>query len=64
VVRTERCEDEDVDPIPLAAVVTVSDGVTQGTRKDASGDVASEILGDHGYQVATRVAVPDERPDI
>jgi molybdenum cofactor synthesis domain-containing protein len=53
-----------VDPIPLAAVVTVSDGVTQGTRKDASGDVASEILGDHGYQVATRVVVPDERPDI
>jgi molybdenum cofactor synthesis domain-containing protein len=53
-----------VDPTPLAAVVTVSDGVTQGTRTDESGDVASKILGDHGYQVATRVVVPDERPDV
>ncbi len=53
-----------MDPIPLAAVVTVSDGVTQGTRDDESGDAASAILEDHGYQVATRVVVPDERPDI
>jgi molybdenum cofactor biosynthesis protein B len=53
-----------VDQTSIAAVVTVSDGVAHGTREDASGGVASEILGDHGYQVATRVVVPDERPEI
>jgi molybdenum cofactor synthesis domain-containing protein len=53
-----------VDPIPRAAVVTVSDGVTQGSREDESGDVVAAILGDHGYEVASRAVVADERPDI
>jgi molybdenum cofactor synthesis domain-containing protein len=53
-----------VDPIPRAAVVTVSDGVTQGSRDDESGDVVAAILGDHGYEVASRAVVADERPDI
>jgi len=53
-----------MDPTARAAVVTVSDGVTQGSRDDESGDVASAILGDHGYEVASRTVVPDERPDI
>jgi molybdopterin adenylyltransferase len=47
-----------------AAVVTVSDGVTHGTREDASGDLADAILADAGFEVRRRVVVPDERPDI
>ncbi len=47
-----------------AAVVTVSDGVAQGTREDASGAVAEEQLRAAGFDVATRAVVPDERPEI
>jgi molybdopterin adenylyltransferase len=47
-----------------AAVVTVSDGVSQGTREDASGAAAEEILRAAGFEVATREVVPDERPEI
>ncbi|MGE5227133.1 MAG: MogA/MoaB family molybdenum cofactor biosynthesis protein, partial [Planctomycetaceae bacterium] len=47
-----------------AAVVTVSDGVTQGTRTDESGDVAASLLRDAGFDVATRETVPDERDRI
>ena len=32
-----------------AAVLTVSDGVTQGTRADDSGDLALALLTDAGY---------------
>jgi molybdenum cofactor synthesis domain-containing protein len=49
--------------IPVA-IVTVSDGVTRGTRVDESGDVAASILHDHGFRVASRVVVPDERSEI
>lgn len=48
----------------LAAVVTVSDGVTHGTREDASGDLAESMLAKAGFQVGRRVVVPDERADI
>jgi molybdenum cofactor synthesis domain-containing protein len=44
-----------------AAVLTVSDGVTHGTRADESGDVAQSLLADAGYEVVTREVVPDER---
>lgn len=44
-----------------AAVVTVSDGVTQGTRADASGDLAAEMLAEAGFAVGVREVVPDER---
>lgn len=47
----------------LAAVLTVSDGVAEGTRDDASGDVLAELLGAAGYEVVRRV-VPDERDAI
>jgi molybdopterin adenylyltransferase len=47
-----------------AAVVTVSDGVTRGTRVDASGDEAERRLHDAGFEVATRRVVPDERAEI
>jgi molybdopterin adenylyltransferase len=47
-----------------AAVVTVSDGVTHGTREDQSGEVASDLLRDAGIEVAAREVVPDERTEI
>jgi molybdopterin adenylyltransferase len=47
-----------------AAVVTVSDGVSRGTRDDKSGDVAQELLERGGLDVTKRVVVPDERARI
>ncbi len=44
-----------------AAVLTVSDGVTHGTRDDESGDVAGALLGEAGFERVTREVVPDER---
>lgn len=54
----------DMEPAVRAAVLTVSDGVTRGTRADESGDVAESILRAAGYEIASRVVVPDERVDI
>jgi molybdopterin adenylyltransferase len=45
------------------AVLTVSDGVSEGTREDKSGDVLEELLAADGYEVERRV-VPDERDAI
>ena len=53
-----------MDPRPRAAVVTISDGVTHGTREDASGDLASELVAAAGFEVAERVVIPDERDRI
>ena len=47
-----------------ASVVTVSDGVTAGTRADDSGDVASDLLGDAGFEIVRRAVVPDELDEI
>lgn len=47
-----------------AAVLTVSDGVSGGTRADESGDVAAASLGEAGFDVATRTVVPDDRARI
>jgi molybdopterin adenylyltransferase len=44
--------------------MTVSDGVAQGTREDASGAVAAELLRAAGFDVETREVVPDEGPEI
>ena len=46
-----------------AAVLTVSDGVHDGTREDRSGDMLVELLQEDGYEVTRRV-VPDERDEI
>ena len=46
-----------------AAVVTVSDGVSEGTREDTSGDLLAAMLGEEGYEVERRI-VPDERDAI
>jgi len=42
-----------------AAVLTVSDGVSEGTREDRSGDLLAELLAGEGFEVERRV-VPDE----
>jgi molybdopterin adenylyltransferase len=46
-----------------AAVLTVSDGVADGTREDRSGDVLQELLAEDGFGVERRV-VPDEADAI
>ncbi len=47
-----------------AAVLTISDGVTHGTRVDDSGDLADRLLAAAGFEVATRAVVPDDRAEI
>jgi molybdopterin adenylyltransferase len=46
-----------------AAVLTVSDGVVAGSRKDSSGDLLEELLAEEGFDVSRRV-VPDEQEAI
>lgn len=46
-----------------AHVITVSDGVHHGERRDDSGDALVRILVDEGAEVA-RSVVPDEREEI
>ena len=50
--------------VPRAAVVTVSDGVSRGTRSDESGDTAEAMLREGGFDVDGRAVVPDERDDV
>jgi molybdenum cofactor synthesis domain-containing protein len=44
-------------------VLTISDGVAEGTRDDRSGDLLAELLAAEGYDVVRRV-VPDDRDAI
>jgi molybdenum cofactor synthesis domain-containing protein len=44
-------------------VLTVSDGVAEGSREDESGEVLAALLGEEGYEVERRV-VPDDRDAI
>ena len=46
-----------------AAVLTISDGVAEGSRKDESGETLAALLGEEGYEVERRV-VPDDRDAI
>ena len=46
-----------------AAVLTVSDGVAEGTREDESGELLAGLLAAEGHEVARRV-VPDDRDAI
>jgi molybdopterin adenylyltransferase len=57
-------EDGTVQTGWTAAVLTVSDGVTAGTRLDESGDVAEGLLRDAGFDVIDRAIVPDDREAI
>lgn len=47
-----------------AALITVSDGVNAGTRQDTSGDALATVLADAGFEVESRMVVPDEVVDI
>jgi molybdenum cofactor synthesis domain-containing protein len=44
-------------------VLTISDGVAEGSREDESGDVLARLLGDEGFEIERRV-VPDDRDGI
>lgn len=46
-----------------AAVLTVSDGVHEGTRSDRSGDTLATLLEQAGFEVIRRI-VPDEQREI
>ena len=48
-------------PLPLVrvAVLTVSDGVSEGTREDRSGDLLASLLAGEGYEVVRRVVADD-----
>lgn len=48
----------------LAAVLTVSDGVAEGVREDASGRAVAEVLVGAGFEVVRRDVVPDDRARI
>ncbi|MEX2655727.1 MAG: MogA/MoaB family molybdenum cofactor biosynthesis protein [Acidimicrobiia bacterium] len=43
-----------------AAVVTISDGVSAGTRQDASGEALARMLADEQFDVVHRRVVADE----
>jgi len=43
-----------------AHVITVSDGVAHGARRDASGDALAALLDDAGADTVARTVVPDE----
>lgn len=45
--------------MPLAKVITVSDGVVAGTREDTSGALAVDLLVGAGFDVLEHRAVPD-----
>jgi len=47
-----------------AAVITVSDSATAGTREDLSGPAVAARLQELGYRVEGPRVVPDERPRI
>jgi len=44
-------------------VLTISDGVAEGSREDVSGAALAALLGEEGYEVERRV-VPDDRDAI
>jgi molybdenum cofactor synthesis domain-containing protein len=44
-------------------VLTISDGVAEGSRKDESGETLAALLGEEGYEVERRI-VPDDRDAI
>ena len=47
-----------------AAVITVSDSCFQGQRVDVSGRVVADLLLVHGFDVVSRLVVPDEQGEI
>lgn len=49
----------DVEPTPLAKVLTVSDGVANGTRDDVSGRALVAHLGTSGFEVVDHQVTAD-----
>jgi molybdopterin adenylyltransferase len=47
--------------VPRAHVITVSDGVSAGTRVDKSGQALRELLQRDGFEVSGSEVVPDEQ---
>ena len=47
-----------------AAVITVSDGVSRGTREDESGVALVGLLQEAGYRITHTEVVPDEETDV
>src|ERR687891_402087 len=49
---------------PPAALLTVSDGVAEGSREDVSGPAVADALDAAGFEVVRREVVPDARDRI
>ena len=49
---------------PQAKVLTVSDGVSAGTREDTSGQVLADALAAAGFEVVDRDVVADGRENV
>src|SRR5271170_7537695 len=71
VVLPGRCYRSSPAPVTVqslrmtrAAVITVSDACSRGEREDLSGPAVAQELKAHGFDVQTRVLVPDEREAI
>jgi molybdopterin adenylyltransferase len=52
-------ESEEGSAMVAAKVITVSDGVMAGTREDRSGAALADRLGELGYRIEDRWAIPD-----
>jgi molybdopterin adenylyltransferase len=52
-----------VEPIRIA-VITISDGVTQGTRADRSGLHITNWIQQRSHQLVTHLQIPDEAAEI
>jgi molybdopterin adenylyltransferase len=50
--------------MPTAAILTISDTRSAGSRADTTTTMMAEILGDAGFTIAERRLVPDEFDDI
>lgn len=50
--------------MPVAAVITVSDSCSQGSRTDLSGPAVAALLAEHGFQVERQLIIPDEQSTI
>jgi molybdopterin adenylyltransferase len=48
----------------IAAILTVSDSVSNGTRKDLSGPAVATALVTHGFELIRNAVVPDEKEQI
>lgn len=51
-------------PVLRAKVLTVSDGVSDGTREDLSGKALEGFLADRGYEVVERRVIPDGAREV